>query len=657
MSSTNISNDNKKSDYQFLLLILLITFFHGLVYVLIMPPWQHYDEPNHFEYAWLVAKMDRLPDPKNKDYEFNRLVMESMMRVGFFKGVGYQPQLDDSNKPIELFGHSQLSDPPLYYLIVSLPLRIFYFLPIESQLILTRLFSMYFLLLTVISAWGIARTMTKIGNPLRWMLPLTLALLPGFIELMTAVNNIVAAVGFFSFFLWGSVRLINKKISALNVVWVLTSALLSYLTNNTVIFVLLLLPFVLLLAFMRNKKRKVAWILIAFGLLLAFIISVRWGEAAYWYRFYIQSDPISLKSDSAVIGKNVFNIDASKLNQRTALFHIIPENKIVGLAGKEVTLGGWMWASKPVTVSTPVLVDPSQSSYQEITLETYPKFFSLSTVLPQGSYRIEIKINPRVSDEIQPVVVYYDGLFLVEGYIDSKTKITYEDDTAKEIGWNDEIKENLIRNGSAEQTWVRLIPALDNLSTKFYLGFVITPTIITSLFDFSGSGSLYYTTIQRLFRTFWAEFGWGHISISPTYLYLLLLIFTLIGIIGFFINVWRKRCDYPWDIAFIFCLSLIFSWGLTIFRGVIYIDWQIPYIPVARYSYPVIIPTMFIIVCGWNEWRYLIQYRMKNQVSPKFNKLFLFNGRVVCGFFYFVLLIVLIFSLLSIISYYQSSAG
>jgi hypothetical protein len=45
-----------------LIAILLLAAINGLFYIFIVPPWQHYDEPNHFEYIWLLAA-GKLPNP------------------------------------------------------------------------------------------------------------------------------------------------------------------------------------------------------------------------------------------------------------------------------------------------------------------------------------------------------------------------------------------------------------------------------------------------------------------------------------------------------------------------------------------------------------------------------------------------------------------
>jgi hypothetical protein len=65
MMAINILDDRNKL---FLLLILIFgALFHGLIYGFLVPPWQDYDEPNHFEYVWLIANRIRMP--RKGDYD------------------------------------------------------------------------------------------------------------------------------------------------------------------------------------------------------------------------------------------------------------------------------------------------------------------------------------------------------------------------------------------------------------------------------------------------------------------------------------------------------------------------------------------------------------------------------------------------------------
>src|SRR4030043_857461 len=96
-------------------IILIIGLIHGLIYVFIIPPWQHYDEPGHFEYAWLVANRLKLPHIGDYDQNMRLEVGKSLSDSSFF-APGTEPNLIDPSKPIWI-GVSQFVDPPLYYVI------------------------------------------------------------------------------------------------------------------------------------------------------------------------------------------------------------------------------------------------------------------------------------------------------------------------------------------------------------------------------------------------------------------------------------------------------------------------------------------------------------------------------------------------------------
>ena len=55
------------NEHTILIAILLLALVNGLFYVFIVPPWQHYDETNHFEYIWLLADRGGFPNPGDYD--------------------------------------------------------------------------------------------------------------------------------------------------------------------------------------------------------------------------------------------------------------------------------------------------------------------------------------------------------------------------------------------------------------------------------------------------------------------------------------------------------------------------------------------------------------------------------------------------------------
>ena len=100
-------------------IILLIGLIHGMVYVFLMPPWQHYDEPTHFEYAWMIAHQPEWPVPGEYDWAFRAEMVRSMIRNGFYDGNGLPvPDPDQLQGVIAGLQFPQLGAPPLYYVLV-----------------------------------------------------------------------------------------------------------------------------------------------------------------------------------------------------------------------------------------------------------------------------------------------------------------------------------------------------------------------------------------------------------------------------------------------------------------------------------------------------------------------------------------------------------
>jgi hypothetical protein len=83
--------------------------------------------------------------------------------------------------------------------------------------------------------------------------------------------------------------------------------------------------------------------------------------------------------------------------------------------------------------------------------------------------------------------------------------------------------------------------------------------------------------------------------------YTILGLVTLAGCIGALIAFWRKRRNIRWDVVFFLGVSLIAVWGSAFLRGLTSALDGPSLIPVARYAYPVVIPTMLVLNIGWLE--------------------------------------------------------
>jgi hypothetical protein len=84
-----------------------LTLVQGLLYAFVIPPWQAPDETGHFEYAWLVADLGRLPHREDVSPAFEQELLGSLYewRYGDYIGrplpEGMPARLDDL--PQEIF--------------------------------------------------------------------------------------------------------------------------------------------------------------------------------------------------------------------------------------------------------------------------------------------------------------------------------------------------------------------------------------------------------------------------------------------------------------------------------------------------------------------------------------------------------------------------
>ncbi len=76
-----------------IVIILVVAALHGIIYIRLLPPWQHYDEPNHFEYAWLIANWKRLPQVGENDITLNRQLFDLMWASGFYGDPVNKPDI------------------------------------------------------------------------------------------------------------------------------------------------------------------------------------------------------------------------------------------------------------------------------------------------------------------------------------------------------------------------------------------------------------------------------------------------------------------------------------------------------------------------------------------------------------------------------------
>lgn len=584
-------------------IVLLAGLVHGLVYVFFIPPWQHNDEPNHFEYvAWVAAHGQKL-EHGDYDPQTHRAIVESMVAHDFYRPPLIAPDLSPDQE-VRIGLYSQAQEPPLYYQLAALPVRLLPDAGVTVQLFAARLVSLVLFLITLIAAWGMMREITAPGSLLRWMVPLSLALLPGFVNAMTAVNNDVLAIAGFTLFLWLAAWLV-RKFSFISLAGTLAAAGICLLAKSTSYIAAALAPLAIVFAVLkRGWGRRIAWGLLGLGAIAGLLWACTWGDAFLWYRSTASAGLTRMASEQAVHGEHVLAIDTRiPLTPGWAppLFQPLPWETISEHQGGEVTVGVWMWASRPVQVQLPALCFEKQSFGQLSEVGTEPTFYAYYARIPEGEYHGWIELDPGLKKADRDVEIYYDGLVVATGNRPLRNRPQFTSENGDRGTWGGEEFANLVRNPSAEIAGPRVRAVLDDLGARVLPDNQRPSLILASVLDPGvGPGFYWYTAIE-LTRTFYGKFGWGNVPLLTKYPYRTLGYITLVLLIAAAIALFRRRRTLPWNQALLIGLALLLVWMAAILRGPLFLGFPDMLNPSARYAFPVIAPTLLVLCLGWRE--------------------------------------------------------
>lgn len=599
MTDQQLSQKNQWLQLTFLLMVGLVL---GLFFLFALPPWQHYDEQNHFEYVWLAANQDRLPRPGDYNRDMSQQVMISMGLHRFWgekQKLVYQPE-----ENVVIAGYSQLHEPPFYYLAASIPLRFLKNEKIEIQLYAARMVSLLFYLITIFAAWKVAQELSPPGHVIRWLLPLSLIFLPSFTDLMTAVNSDTAAVAVSSLFIWISVRMLKRGFSWLGLVALTLLGGLAFLTKNTAMFVLAIYPLVILFSIVRSKWRGIAWGFVLIILACVLALSLLLDDPLDWFRGALQKEALRVESQQAVHGDFVLFIkpsDGRSPDWWPLIAQSIPSTDTKQLAGKKLNFGFWVWSDQSGEDVSPVLHVDDLTFSINVPTETSPRFYSFSFQVPDSAERIWLTIKPKRKE----ASVYYDGFVLVDGNPDHLKEPVFQGLDGSTVVWGEQSFHNWLRNPSAELAGPRFRPVIDQYGFKILPDGIMPSLLVQTLIDTQGMQHVHATAAERLFRNFWGKFSWGHIGLMGWKFmgrpYYWLAIFTALGVVGLIIasiSRWKRLDKTLFMVLFIL---LVIAWGFNFLRGVPYVVNSKLYLSVARHIFPVIIPTMLFFVVGWTE--------------------------------------------------------
>ena len=577
-------------------LVLVLGLVHGLVYLSVFPPWQHYDEPSHLEYVLLIARRGRLPKSGEYDLAVRQEIASSMQEAGFWKGQT-SPSIDFWSQFPPSIGVDELVHPPLYYALLALAELPFAHQGVETQLYVARFCSLGLYLVVLVSAYGLVAEAFPRRRWLPGAVACFLALLPPFTDRMTSVNNDVGATAVTSLFLWAAVVLVRRGWSLRRAGLVVLLAGLCVATKNTASIVAVGVLAVLAAAYLPRKLRR--WLWAALGCLglaaLAVLLAGR-GQAAGWYSIEPYGAPNRVASPAPLDGSS-FLLSAQDGTSPRGLLQELPRAEGHALRGHTVTFGGWLRAAGGA--EGPVTFNLDEGSIDHLsTVEATGdwQFHAFTATLGLEARGVAAQVFLPERPEAARVV-YLDGLILVDGSMPPSETPAFRGAGATTAEWGGQAVANLLRNGSAERSWPGLPSRIGNPA-------LFRPPaawFCYSVWDWGRTHWVYPYELRVLFKSFWGSFGWNHLFL-PGGTFWALGALTLLAPAGAALAMVRRwRWAGPGRLWLVLLAAVLVGWGTTILRiHPVFLTMRI-YWPVARYADVVVVPTAALLCAGWAE--------------------------------------------------------
>jgi hypothetical protein len=584
--------------------LLAVWLAHLFAYVWLVPPWQHYDEPTHFEYAALIRELGRLPLIDEQIPTLRRAIARSMIESGFYSKRSPPLTPPDLDSPTLSIGINERNHPPLYYALVALATAPVRAASINTQLYAARLFSVVLAGLLFVASNLTLRILAGDDRIVRYATLAILALHPAFADIMSSVNSDVLANLVAVLLLLASSWFLQRPN-----VWRLLAGLpmlfLAVSVKRVLLFYALILPLAWFLALPSRLKRWVV-LVASVGVLgiAAWLVFQPWQLAAwsatppeisgYSSTRLIQrsQQPEHMREVMPYAGAVAFALETRSGDPPPTLSQHLYSPQLQAVVGKRLTLVAWMRADRrmPLAVQPLVLVDGIVLSHT-LQLDTSWQRVTQTVNVPAQAQVVEV----RLAGPVQPGIIWYDALALVEG--NSQLPSPDEPDASFEAGLLDEgAPLNLLRNASAEVH----MPVLPN-SLHVLAGGLFDERTLGKLFDRAWIAAVYPMQALLLFQGFWGLFGWGERSVSPGWFAPLGLL-VLASLLGLAWRTWRdywpQRHTTAAQLWWLCLLAVGLGWGAALLRvhsqpfpGTMF--WSF-----GRYAFVAILPSLLVFSAG-----------------------------------------------------------
>lgn len=347
------------------LLLMLIALAHGLIYALGVPLWQAPDEPMLFEYAGLTAELGRIPTAVDRSPALEQRIAESLSRAQFYQRTtratpAIAPATLDAARAIFSMPRQVGGDPPLYFALAAIPLRLTPGWSVEAQLTTLRLLNALLLPLVVACVYLAAQSIAGADpgqaaapGPLFPVAAASLvALQPMFTYIGAAMNNdgLASAIGALLCLLL--VRMVGRGLPGRELVLFAALALIGLAVKRTALPFMLMAGLLALVWVIRlalrggpgAARRRAIVLGLAVGLpaLSAGWLAGQhaWGQAARWY------DAGSLAPAPRVATASGFALVLAAGEERV---QALPDVATVHLRNNTLRAGARIWSDGPAT--------------------------------------------------------------------------------------------------------------------------------------------------------------------------------------------------------------------------------------------------------------------------------------------------------------------
>lgn len=470
-------------------LLMAIALAHGLIYAFGVPLWQAPDEPMLFEYVALTAELGRIPAKADRSLVLERGLIASLNRNDFWRYRG-SPAPDPLPADLvalreAIFMPRQVGgDPPVYFALAALPLRLAAGWSIEAQAYLLRALNALLLPLGVACAYGAARgLLADAEGPAAATIGVAAAALVALQPMYTHIGTIVSNDGLANCL--GAlltllvVRAVREGLPGRTVALVAVLAAVAMQTKRTT------LPFGLIAAGLACAwlgrlalrggpgagRRRALAIGALVGAPLAGLALVAsqlgWGEAARWY------DARSLMPAARAAAGGGY---ALVLEPGQEAIQVLPDVATARLRNGAVRAGARVWGEGPVSGRLVIYTGERRTEFAFTAAQMSTA--SLSAAVPTSTSTVRIGI---VADSGR---LYASDIWL-EG-----------------VG----VPGRMLSNGDLARPAFRPDSALQPL-----LGYLRAEEVLWALQ--SGGWAIDFGEWRRwLFFSFWGHFGWMDVA-------------------------------------------------------------------------------------------------------------------------------------------------